>query len=93
MTERIDDNPHTVRHPFCWIVYWKRNQHGHAVACGVNDNWSHCVVETFDHYPQAEFTPLQKHDLDKLLCFMQRAYDAGREDKAREIRKVLGVMH
>lgn len=88
-----NDNPHTVRHPFCWIVYWKSDENGRSSACGVNDTWTYCSVETFDHYPTATFTPAQKHDLDKLLRFMQKAYECGREDKAREIRKVLGVVH
>jgi hypothetical protein len=88
-----NDNPHTVRYQCYLLVYWQYSEdHGGSVACGVNDKWTTCSVEGFGHYPTMTFTPEQIHERDKLLAFMDKAYERGRVDAKREIRVVLGIV-
>jgi hypothetical protein len=78
------DNAHTVRFPFCNLVYWNGNS-----AAGAKEQWTHCYVEGHGSFPSFRFTPEQSDERDRLLEFLRKAYECGRTAKAREVRKVL----
>lgn len=82
---------HMERYPFCRVTYWDAE----ACAATADENWTRCNVTPLGIYTLGE----QSFDnsnagiyaRDSLIRFLEKAYEAGRSDAKREIRKILGV--
>lgn len=74
--------------PFCRVSYWKGN-----TWCGDPREWDRCTVTPSGSYTWGEqtFTREQENRIQALLAFLDKAYEAGRQDAKAEIRRVLGV--
>lgn len=81
---------HTERYPFCRVTYWDGNS-----AATADEAWTRCDVTPFGTYTYGEHSFENSSAgisaRDKLIRFLEKAYEAGRDDAKREIRAILGV--
>lgn len=81
---------HTQRYPYCKVTYWKDNS-----ASTSEEAYTHCKVTPLGMYSYGEQsfpnTSEGKSNRDRLLSFLEEAYELGRSHAKREIREVLGV--
>lgn len=82
---------HTQRYPFCKVTYWGAD----SCAATAEENWMRCNVSPLGMYSYGEQTFLNTSEgnsnRDRLLSFLEEAYELGRSHAKREIREVLGV--
>lgn len=74
-------------HQFCRVTYWN----GYTAA-SKDDDWTVCKVEpvsSYSSYGTQEFSRDQLYQRDALIYLLSQAFDLGRKDKAREIKRVL----
>lgn len=81
---------HCQRYPFCNVTYWKGNSASLAA-----EDWTVCKVTPLGMYTSGEqiFDNSEGgiYARDKLLRFLEKAYDLGYSHAKRDIREVLGV--
>lgn len=81
-----EDNPHTERLGYCQIAFWQGN-----AACGKLDAWDHAEIMSPSALTRISFTREQERQMRATVDLMEEAAAYGRRDKAREVRKALGV--
>lgn len=81
---------HTVRYPFCYVTYWNAGS-----AAKDDEFWTTCKVTPLGAYSygEQEFPNTQDgtYARDRLLAFLNMAFEAGRSAAKQEIRDALGV--
>ncbi|MCJ8517788.1 hypothetical protein ABID21_000697 [Pseudorhizobium tarimense] len=98
MTRRIIDKAHQAlrdkQAQFCRISFLRKNQEGHIIHCGEDDDWTECrvsPVSSYSSYGEQTFAPDQTYQRDTLLALLAQAFELGRLAKAREIKSVLEI--
>lgn len=85
-----DSREHTVRFPFCEVVYWEGGSAAHF-----GDNWDRLQIKR-GHFPTVEFDLRDAPDRKRLvsrvvdiLRLLHMAYERGALDKAQQVRDIL----
>lgn len=77
---------HRIIYGYGSMTFWKD-----GVAASSEEEWTHCIIDAPGSSNYVVFTR-KEHDAGmahKVLHMLHRAYELGRKDKAKEIRKVL----
>jgi hypothetical protein len=80
---------------FCRIAFLQKNDAGHLTHCRETEDWDVCrigPVSTYSGYGEHVFTNTETYQRDALLSRLEQAFERGRSDKARDIRKVLELV-
>ena len=81
---------HTIRYPFCYVTYWNGDS-----ASSEEEAWTRCKVTPLGAYSygEQEFSNSDrgKYDRDRLLAFLNMAFECGKSAAKKEIRDALGV--
>lgn len=87
MSYPTPDNPHTVRKPTHELVYWLDGKASGPVGADRVEVFQY--VDGKGRYFIGAFNRGQESALDCLENALERAFQSGRRDKARELRKAL----
>lgn len=90
MSYPTPDNPHNVRKPSHTLVYWEDGKASGPVGADRVEVYQD-VHGKGRYSVQAFNLPADTHQLELLEGALERAFEFGRRDKAREMREVLEV--
>lgn len=84
------DNPHTVHKPTHELFYWFKGKASGAIGADRVEVFQ--VVNDKVSYSIGVFSlPDEEERLNRLESVLMCAFECGRRDKARELRKALGL--
>jgi hypothetical protein len=70
------------------ISYWKNN-----TACSEDGDWDTCKVTPNGAYSFGEhvYSKGEEYERDKLIAFLNKIFEAGRNDMRRDLQDMLGI--